>query len=407
MMSKPSAFNTISCSTLIFFVVATLLLFSVGCSVLDDLNADKSTSSSLEQVSETSTSNGIQEVVIQIKASCDPTKYATNPLVQKEFQNSIILVTTKTTDEISELKKDSCVIRVGSAKQQRELLQKIKPLLNGERNEKLKKLFLERTLLGKDVLDKENLTEFLEEVSQNVTVQEPVEEEPSQETPSTLPEDAPPGGVISSYQAYVTPTNSIVKQHLESQNLESKEEIYKEALYWVWVSEETLNNELELWLVPADFIADTPTYPNNPAQGMIASDCSEQANALVSLLIASGNYDETTARVVLGEVNFGGNRGGHAWAEVYEDGEWMPLEATAGNYYDDSTGQVVLVDTNEMPYTYFKYYEYPVIELWYYYNNRYFVDLEEGISNAPSTWSEISPSYTSPGSSAPKVPRRR
>lgn len=54
-------------------------------------------------------------------------------------------------------------------------------------------------------------------------------------------------------------------------------------------------------------------------------------NTLASLLIASGEYNESSVRVALGYVNFDGVTGGHAWVEVYEDGACFPLDATMGH----------------------------------------------------------------------------
>ena len=74
----------------------------------------------------------------------------------------------------------------------------------------------------------------------------------------------------------------------------------------MWVSERTLNDVIEKWLTPHEFLVDTPDYPTNPVPGRVASDCSEQANTLVSVLRAIG-VSPDKVRVVLGEVNFDGN----------------------------------------------------------------------------------------------------
>jgi len=136
------------------------------------------------------------------------------------------------------------------------------------------------------------------------------------------------------YQDYVTPFDSAVR-HL-SDGVNGKIAAYRAAVGWVWVSDATLNGVDEKWLVPHVFLVDTPNYDTNPAKPREASDCEEQANTLVSLLRAEG-VEAEDVRVVLGLVNFGGDEGGHAWVEVYENDKWLALEATSGPYYDDDS----------------------------------------------------------------------
>ncbi|MFK7740304.1 MAG: transglutaminase family protein [Planctomycetota bacterium] len=55
-------------------------------------------------------------------------------------------------------------------------------------------------------------------------------------------------------------------------------------------------------------------------------DCSEHAMLLAAMCRAVG----IPARVAMGVVYLGGIWGGHAWNEVYVDGQWYPLDATMG-----------------------------------------------------------------------------
>lgn len=322
--------------------------------------------------------NGLLPVVIQIKSECTPSDYfVERPMMLKEHDGTIVIVTKKTRQEIIALQQDECVIMAAKPEDVKELLEELKPQLSADRDEKIRELKLNRTIKKKDVLDREELEDFLK-----------------QQHPE-IPEDAeaPEGGIMSPYQLYVTPDNDAVLDYLDDENLDDKEEIYEAALKWVWVSEQTLNNEAEKWLKPEEFLEDTPDYPSNPVKGYIASDCSEQANTLVSLLLASGLYEDAEVRVVLGKIDFGGSIGGHAWVEVFEDGNWFALEATAGYYYDDDTGQFIKSDVSTIPYEYFRFYEYPVEEVWYYYNNEYFLDMTTNRGNAPFVWKKGAQSF--------------
>ncbi|KKH95409.1 hypothetical protein DU79_04255, partial [Methanosarcina mazei] len=192
--------------------------------------------------------------------------------------------------------------------------------------------------------------------------------------------------ISSSYRAYVTPDALAVRSYLEENGLDDKYEIYESALSWVWVSDETLNNVEEKWLTPAAFLEETSSYLSNPVYGEPASDCEEQANTLASLLIASGEYNGSTVRVVVGKVDFGEVSGGHAWVEVYEDGKWFPLDPTDGPYYDDDSSELVSADSSEKGYDKYRNSAYPAVEIWYYYNDKYFIDLDLRLENAPVYW---------------------
>lgn len=198
---------------------------------------------------------------------------------------------------------------------------------------------------------------------------------------------------MSYFQEYVTPYDDAVLSYLEEKGLDDKYSIYQAAVSWIWVSDTTLTGKQEAWLYPSQFLYDTPSYNTNPVSGAIVSDCSEQANTLASLLIASDEYDESTVRVAIGEVSLSGMSGGHAWVEVYEEGEWFPLDPTVGPYYDERTGCVVDNDESKKGYYCFKDRKYSVVKLWYYYNNEYFIDVISGTGNAPDNWKAVPSGY--------------
>lgn len=197
----------------------------------------------------------------------------------------------------------------------------------------------------------------------------------------------------SHFHMYVTPDNETVLEYLEYNDLNDKYDIYESALSWVWVSDLLLNGQEEVWLYPAEFLNYTPNYSSNPVSGTIVSDCEEQANTLASLLLASGEYNESSVRVAIGCVNFDGITGGHAWVEVYEDGEWFPLDATMGPYYNEDEDELVSGYEENANYYKFSLESYPVVELWYYYNNVYFIDAISQTGNAPDNWKTVSSSY--------------
>lgn len=197
----------------------------------------------------------------------------------------------------------------------------------------------------------------------------------------------------SYYQSCVTPYADAVTSYLEENDLDDKYEIYKATLSWTWVSDETLNGVDEKWLTPTEFLEETPTYSSNPDYGEPVSDCEEQANTLASLLIASGEYNESTVRVAIGKVDFGNVSGGHAWVEVYEDGKWFPLDPTEGPYYDDDNCSIVSADISEVDYDEYLESTYPAVKVWYYYNNKYFMEVGKQNENVPVFWNEQPESY--------------
>lgn len=199
---------------------------------------------------------------------------------------------------------------------------------------------------------------------------------------------------VSHVQEYVTPYADAVQDYLEDENLDGAEEIYEAAVSWIWVSDTILNGQPDAWLTPAEFLEDTPHFDSNPLPGKVVSDCSEQANTLASLLIGSGEYNENTVRVAIGERKFSGIDSGHAWVEVYEDGKWFPVDAVVGPRYDANTSEIVYPDNYEdIDFYYYQEEDYYIVDVWCYYNNRYFISTGSIIGELPDNWYPIPYSY--------------
>ncbi|MHC1753857.1 MAG: transglutaminase-like domain-containing protein [Methanosarcina sp.] len=249
------------------------------------------------------------------------------------------------------------------------VVQNSQPVFRKERPEQLPPTLTREEPVRRGIPDRDELNNFMEE--------QPLQRE----------------NITSNYQIYVTPEAEAVNSYLKENGLDDKYEVYKAALSWTWVSDETLNNAEEKWLTPTEFLEETPAYSSNPVYGEPASDCEEQANSLASLLIASEEYNESTVRVAVGKVDFGDISGGHAWVEVYENGEWFPLDPTDGPYYDDENSELMSADASEIDYDKYSNNIYPAVEIWYYYNNEYFIDLGTQIGNAPVSWNKNPKSY--------------
>ena len=311
--------------------------------------------------------NSTDPIVIKFDKDCEWESLVPGELkLTIENDEFIIIGTDGTNTDYNELESNSCVLEIAKGDSIKTMISDLKEDLNSARDERIKQLKLDRTVIQRDVIDREELQELLEQEN---------------------PEIDWPGGIISAYQLYVTPEADAV-QDLANE-LDGIAEIYAESLDWVWMSDSMLLGEEEKWLFPQEFLTTTATLSTNPLQ-MIASDCEEQANALVSILIADG-YDPENIRIVLGIVNFDGTVGGDAWVQVYEDDRWFDVEATAGNYYDE-TG-FTEVDSSSIPYDYFKYHNYPSVEIWMYYNNEYFWNEITHKGNSPPHWTKESGSW--------------
>lgn len=264
-------------------------------------------------------------------------------------------VVVKTTlDEVNDIIEEDDVVKVGDEENIEGFVEEAEEILAVESEEKIRELGLEETT--DDVSTVEELEIYLSG-----------EEWEAKE------------GQTSRYQGFVTPDEDAVEEAIGGL---SKEEIYNKVRSFVWMSDYVLTKQTEKWLTPKEFLEETPDMEYNPLPGEIASDCSEQANTLVSMLRASGVKPEDV-RVVLGEVDFGMGPGGHAWVEIKEDDKWMVLDATSGNYYDDAVEE--RMSREGVPFDYWKYHEYPAVGVWMYYNDKYFTDQKEEVA---SGWSE-------------------
>ena len=282
-----------------------------------------------------------KDYLVQIKRDCtiQSQAEATVLLETKQFRFFAVKMTEKKAEK---LKREECVVRVLTPREAREKYEALPEETKEAVRDKIRELKLKRTVLDVPEVPKE---------------------------------------LISEYPLYVTPYDPAVQSL--SKEVFGLKEAYATAVDWIWISDQTLNHVAEKWLKPHEFLVDTPKYASNPAKGRIASDCSEQANTLASLIRAEGIAPEDV-RVVLGMVDFDGSVGGHAWVEVYDRGVWVPLEATSGPYYDDEKKQ--LVESEGLPFTYFKFFPYPALEKWVYYNDQYFYDVETRKGNPPTSW---------------------
>lgn len=189
-------------------------------------------------------------------------------------------------------------------------------------------------------------------------------------------------GQISYYQTYVTPNDPAVQAIAKGKGYEA---IYQEAASWVWVEDMVLNGVQEKWLPPNYFLTQSPGLASNPVKGSVASDCEEQAYTLVSALRAAGMQAENV-RVVTGQVNFGGSAGGHAWVEVFDESisSWFQLDPTSGGYYDSASK--TYHQSRGLPYTFFKTYQYPSVQIWNYFNDKYFWDNNRQQGTVAKNW---------------------
>ncbi len=263
-------------------------------------------------------------------------------------------------NDLSTFLTSDYVIKISDAKEAhiKKFIEYSKEILRAESEEKIRKLELKKTM--RDVVE---ITQLLDYMNGDEWDVKP--------------------GQTSVYQQFVTPNDGVVKGISDDI---SAQEAYDFAVDWVWVSDSILHKKTEKWLLPNEFLSGTPSYSTNPAQGKAVSDCSEQANTLVSILRASGVSSEDV-RVVIGKVNFDGNVGGHAWVEIKEDGKWMVLDPTCGSYYDEESK--ALKSRSGVNYYYWKYHPYPVDEIWAYYNDVYFTDENEEVASGWSTQYDV------------------
>jgi|GEM_PF-2247506 len=250
-------------------------------------------------------------------------------------------------DNLINLIKNELVLKICDQENAQKLVYYAKEILRIEAENEIRKLRLKKTVF--DILDSPELLEiYAEENGWDVKP-----------------------GQTAWYQQFVTPDDPAVQDLIINNNIRTPQEAYNVAVQWIWVSDSVLHDRTEKWLLPHDFLMETPYYPSNPLPGYIVSDCEEQANTLVSVLRAI-DVPAENVRVALGRVKFDDVVGGHAWVEIKEDGRWMVLDPTSGPYYDEESE--TLIQREGLRYDYWMYYPYPVEEVWCYYNEVYFTD---------------------------------
>lgn len=183
---------------------------------------------------------------------------------------------------------------------------------------------------------------------------------------------------------YITPEDPVIEA-LAAQ-INGTIDAYKVAVQWIYVSDQKLNHTADKYLTPHQFLTDTPLYRSNPLKGEEVSDCEEQAHTLISLIRAEG-VQPAEIRVALGEVKFGDVETGHAWVELLTNGHWMALDPSWGPYWDDKAEK--LVHRQGVPFDYYASHTYPVIQVWAYYNDAYYLDPRDGSGNAPASWCKV------------------
>ncbi len=244
-------------------------------------------------------------VVMQFDSSCEWEDLVPGEVKLFIENGDFVIVGTDMNEwDIDNYLEDECVLQIVGKDELSTVIEEFQDDLDAERDQKIRNMNLDRTV-KKDILDKDELQDFVEREN---------------------PEHEWPGGIISPYQLYVTPENEYIIEYAEQ--FSTIEEFYDESLEWVWISDTDLNGEDEMWLSPEEFLSETADYSTNPT-GLIASDCEEQANTLVSLLLASGLYENDEVRVVLGKVDFDGTIARHLFFKLYEVDWWLYVEETS------------------------------------------------------------------------------
>ncbi|MBR9702035.1 hypothetical protein GOV13_03875 [Candidatus Pacearchaeota archaeon] len=266
-----------------------------------------------------------------------------------EAEDYIIIIVK--TDDLESLINNSDVLKISDEESKEAFIEYEAKVLQEEAEKMIEKQELEKSSYGVEDIDK--LEEYLE--ADEWEVQE---------------------GHESYYQQFVTPDE--VKDYIEDLN---EKELYEKVTSFVWMPDKELHGIPEKWMTPVEFLEDSQNLDTNPL-GEIASDCSEQANTLVSMLRASG-VSAKDVRVVLGKVNFSDVVGGHAWVEIKEGDKWMVLDPSLGPFYDEYFN--IKLERDPIKYNYWKYHEYPSVEIWMYYNDVYFTDEEAEVAEG---WSK-------------------
>jgi transglutaminase-like putative cysteine protease len=225
-------------------------------------------------------------------------------------------------------------------------------------------------------------------VGSSITLGDTSTQEPARDNASLIPDI---GGHAGSnphegfpFRLYVTPEDQVIKAL--AARINGAVDAYEVAVQWVYVSDQKLNHTDDRYLTPHQFLTNTPLYQSNPLKGAEVSDCEEQAHTLASLIRAEG-IQPAEIRVALGEAEFGDAATGHAWVELLTDGHWIALDPSWGPYWDDKAAK--LIHRQGVPFDYYASHTYPVLQVWAYYNDTYYLNPRDGSGNAPASWFKV------------------
>ena len=317
-------------------------------------------------------------VGVQIDSNCDiedvlGDKEITLSASSDDFTFVIAKMPLEETEAIIENK---CVLKLVKPQEFKSMLAGLQVDFANDRIKKFANSNIGKAIVAKDITNRTEITKMLEEkMKERKLSGEEID-------------------VISPYQLYVTPNDKEVQNSVKNlNNYQAVLDFTLQELAWIADSEFTpylekagveVQSEDENWLTPAELLIITKDV--DPVKSVLKSDCSEQANYLVSALIAKG-YDPEKVRVILAQVDFGGGDiGGHAFAQYYDEQYqvWVPLDPTMGISIEEGE---LLEGIDSIAMDYFLTHDYGVKEMWYAYNNQYFLNFEDQKdSNAPNSW---------------------
>lgn len=194
---------------------------------------------------------------------------------------------------------------------------------------------------------------------------------------------------ISPYLFYFLDTSSMP-------TTDTIQDAYDESSSIIYLSDKTLWGVNEKWITPNAVYDETPSTTTNPTQNVV-SDCEEHAITFVAMA-RQQNVPAENVRVATGYVEIGNEKFGHAWAQIkLSDGTWMNVEPTSGSYIENNE----LIEHDALGLYYYKDKTYPVVEIWGYFNDKYYTDSTGML--APEDWKIQSTSYNIGNQMTPTV----
>ncbi|HAU66131.1 MAG: hypothetical protein UT30_C0002G0043 [Candidatus Uhrbacteria bacterium GW2011_GWF2_39_13] len=194
-------------------------------------------------------------------------------------------------------------------------------------------------------------------------------------------------------QKFFTPTDSTVIE--EASRYSGIEDMYKAMQLRYWVADTEIYGCSDKFALPKDYLAQSPEFTSSPVceKQSAVGDCDDQASASGSLYEAAAFFGKDNVRTALGMVQFGNSPldiGGHAWTEVYYEGQWFPVDAVFGNTCYENGRCYSYSESELIDWDYFRYVEYPVIEYWGWSNDKYYYlpATAESSSGLPAYWKE-------------------